>query len=110
MPYSTNYNSYATTVTINPSDNVVQVQQTQESDGLLSLTLTHFDGSSVTYNHVTQQNLTQSGTSTIQITSVATDTVTNTAVAPVTNPIQCQNCILQHVTEHVSLLQLLLGY
>jgi len=105
-----NYNGYATTVTINPSDNVVQVQQTQESNGLLTLTLTHFDGSSVTYKHVTQQNLAQSATSTIPLTSVVTNTVTNSAVTPVANPIQCQNCVLQHVTEHVSLLQLLLGY
>ena len=114
-PYSgnynnVNYNGYATTVTINSSDNVVQVQQTQESNDLLTLTLTHFDGSSVTYKHVTQQNLAQSATSTIPMTSVVTNTVMNSAVTPVTNPIQCQNCILQHVTDHVSLLQLLLGY
>jgi len=117
-PYGYNYNNYspysgnnyATTVTINPSDNVVRVQQAQESNGLTTLTLTHFDGTSTTYKHVTQQSLVQSGTSMIPATSIITNTVTNSAVAPVTSAVQCQNCVLQHVTEYVSLLQLLLGH
>lgn len=110
-PYYSNYNyNYATTVTVNPSDNVVRVQQTQESNGLMTLTLTHFDGTSNTYRHVIRQSLAQSATSTIPLTNIVTNTITNSAVTPVTSAVQCQNCILQHVTDHVSLIQLLLGY
>jgi len=104
------YNNYATTVTVNPSDDIVRVQQTQESNGLTTLTLFHFDGTSTTYNHVTQQNLAQSATSTIPMTGIVTNTITNSAVTPITSAVQCQNCILQHVTDYVSLLQLILGY
>ena len=110
-PYYSSYNNnYATTVTVNPSDDIVRVQQTQESNGLTTLTLFHFDGTSTTYNHVTQQNLAQSATSTIPMTSIVTNTITNSAVTPVTSAVECQNCILQHVTDYVSLLQLILGY
>lgn len=108
--YGNYNNNYATTITVNPSDNIVRVQQTQESNGLTTLTLFHFDGTSTTYNHVTQQNLAQSATSTIPMTGIVTNTITNSAVTPVTSAIQCQNCILQHVTDYVSLLQLILGY
>jgi hypothetical protein len=113
-PYYSSYNKYnsiyATTVTVNPSDDIVRVQQTQESNGLTTLTLFHFDGTSTTYNHVTQQNLAQSATSTIPMTSIVTNTITNSAVTPVTSAVECQNCILQRVTDYVSLLQLMLGY
>jgi len=109
-PYYGSYNNYVTTVTVNPNDNVVRVQQTQESNGLVTLTLTHFDGTSIMYRHVTQQNLAQSATSTIPATSIVTNTITNSVVAPITSAVQCQNCILQHVTDHVSILQLLLGH
>ena len=35
---------YYYTVTVDPSDNVVKIQQTQESNGLWTLVLTHYDG------------------------------------------------------------------
>ena len=110
------YNSYnygyrlANTITVKPTDNVVKVQQSQQSNGFYTLTLTHYDDTSITYNHVFQQSLAQSGTSTVQGSTTATNTITNSVVNPVTNTVACHQCIPQHVTEHVSLLQLILGY
>ena len=106
------YNSYTTTVTVNPSDNVVKVQDTQQTNGYLSaVVLTKADGSTVTYSNVFNDNLAQTGTSTYQSIVTQTSTVTQSALvatSSVTN-VACENCIPQHVTEYVSLLQLLLG-
>jgi hypothetical protein len=111
-PNSYNYGfHFANTMTIQPSDNVVQVQESQESNGFSTLVITHNDGTSFTYRHVFQQNLTQSG-STVAGTSTVTGTriVTNSVVNPVTTTVQCQRCVSQHVTEHVSLLQLIFNF
>jgi len=107
-----NYNAYTTTITVNPSDNVVTVQDTQQANGYLStVTLTKADGSTVTYSNVFNDNLSQTGTSTVQAIVTQTSTVTQTSMVPATTVtnVACDNCIPQHVTEHVSLLQLLLG-
>jgi hypothetical protein len=107
-----NYNLYTTTVTINPSDNVVNVQSTRQLNGYLStVVLTKADGTSVTYNDVFNNNLSQTGTSTVQVAVTQTSTVTQTMMVPATTVmnVSCTNCIPQHVTEYVSLLQLLLG-
>jgi hypothetical protein len=112
--YSNSYNygyHFVNTITIQPSDNVVRLQQSQESNGFSTLVLTHLDGTSFTYRHVFQQSLTQSGP-TVAGTSTVTGTsiVTNSAVTPVTATVQCQRCVLQHVTDHVSLLQLIFNF
>jgi hypothetical protein len=107
-----NYNAYTTSVTVNPSDNVVSVQDTQQTNGYLStVVLTKADGSTVTYSNVFNDNLSQAGTSTVQVAVTQTSTVTQTSMVPATTvmSVPCDNCIPQHVTEHVSLLQLLLG-
>jgi len=108
-----NYNSYTTTVTVNPSDNVIKVQDTQQSNGYLStLTLTKADGSVVTYSNVFNDNLAQTGTSTLQTIVTQTSTVTQATIVPTSSvtSVACDNCVPQNVTEHVSLLQLLLGF
>lgn len=107
-----NYNAYTTTVTINPSDNVVKVQDTQQPSGYLStVTLTKADGSTVTYSNVFNDNLSPAGTSTVQVAVTQTSTVTQSMMVPATTAmnVPCDSCIPQHVTEYVSLLQLLLG-
>jgi len=108
-----NYNYYTNTVTISPSSNVVNVQDTRQPNGYLStVVLTKADNSTVTYTNVFNDNLTPTGTSTIQSIVTQTSTVTQSALvatSSVTN-VACENCIPQHVTEHVSLLQLLLGF
>ena len=98
------------TVTVDPSDNIVKIQQTQESNGLWTMVLTHYDGTLDTYRHVYQMDLTQTGTSTVPGSVSMSNTVTNSVVSPVTFSVSCQACIPQHVTEHVSLLQLLFGF
>lgn len=101
---------YYSTVTVDPSDNVVKIQQTQESNGLWTMLLTHYDGSSDTYRHVYQMDLTQTGTSTVPGSVTMSNTITNSVVNPVTFSVPCQACIPQHVTDHVSLLQLIFGF
>ena len=104
-----NYNSYTYTVTVDPTDNVVKIDRTQESNGLWTLTLTHYDGTADTYRHVFSEDLTQSGVSSIQGVAAITDTMTSTVLNPMTLTVPCQNCIPQHVTVYVSILQLILG-
>jgi zinc ribbon protein len=102
--------SYGTTVTVTPGQQVVSVTRTQQSSGLESLTLTYLNGQSTTVQNVYNDNLTPSGAATVQSTAVVTNTVTNTITTPVTQTVPCHQCIPQHVTDHVSILQLLLGY
>ena len=107
-----NYNIYTTTVTITPSNNVVNVQSTVQPNGYLStLTLTMANGSTMTYTNVFNNNLSQTGTSTVQVMVTQTSTVTQTNMVPATTvmSVPCDNCIPQHVTRHVSILQMLLG-
>jgi len=102
--------SYGTTVNITPDQQVVSVTRNQQYSGLESLTLTYYNGQSTTIQNVYSDNLSQSGTSTVQTSSVVTNTVTNTITTPVTVTVPCQQCITEHVTEHVSILQLLFGF
>ena len=102
--------SYGTTVTISPSERVVSVTRAQQPSGLETLTLTHYDGHSTTVRNVYSDSLSQSGTSTVSSSVVVTNTVTNTITNPVTLTVPCQQCIPEHVTEHVSILQMLFGY
>ena len=107
-----NYNLYTTTVTISPSNNVVNVQATQQPNAYLStVTLTKADGSTTTYTNVFNNNLSQTGTSTVQVMVTQTSTVTQSTMVPATTAVNvpCDSCVPQHVTRHVSLLQLLLG-
>lgn len=101
-----NWSAYSTSVTVNPSDNFVNMQDTQEAGGYLSsLTLTRYDGTVVTYVHVVDNELTLTGTSTVQASATQTNTVTQTLSTVMNVP--CDKCIPQHVTEYVNVLQYL---
>ena len=102
--------SYGSTVTITPGQQVVSVTRAQQPSGLESLTLTYYNGQSSTIQNVYNDNLTPTGTTTVQSNAVVTNTITNTITTPVTQTVPCQQCIPEHVTEHVSILQLLFGY
>ena len=102
--------SYGSTVSITAGQQVVGVMRAQQPSGLESLTLTYYNGQSSTIQNVYSDNLTPSGTATVQSNAVVTNTVTNTITTPVTQTVPCQQCIPEHVTEHVSILQLLFGY
>ena len=107
-----NLNLYTTTVTISPSNNVVKVQGTMQPNGYLStVVLTLANGSTTTYTNVFNNNLSQTGTSTVQVTVTQTSTVTQTTMVPATTAmnVPCDSCVPQHVTRYESLLQLLLG-
>lgn len=105
------YGSYVNSVTVDPSQNVVRVDRTQQSAGLWTMTLWRYDGTSWSVNNVYSDNLAQTASSTVQTTVTQTSTILN----QVTNPqvtissVPCQSCIPQHVTERVSILQILLG-
>jgi len=102
--------SYGTTVTVTPSMNVVNVIRTQQGSSE-SLTLVYYNGQqSQTYQNVYVDNLAQSGVSSLPATTVVTNTIVNTIVNPVTQTVSCQQCIPTTVTDHVSILQMLLGY
>jgi len=102
--------SYGTTVTVTPAQQVVSVRRTQQYSGLETLTLTYLNGKSTIVRNVYSDNLSQSGTSTVQSNVVVTATVTSTITTPVTRTVPCHQCLPEHVTEHVSILQLLFGY
>ena len=99
-----------TTVNVSPSDNVVNVI-TNQQNGFESLTLVYANGQqSQTYNNVYVDNLAPNGVSTVPATAIVTNTIVNTVVNPVTQTVPCQQCVPMTVTDHVSILQLLLGY
>jgi len=98
------------TVTISAAQQVVSVTKTPQPMGLETLTLTYYNGQSITIQNVYHDNLTQNGTITIPSIVVATNTIVNTATTPVTETVPCYECVPEHVTEYVSILQLLFGY
>ena len=104
------YQQYVSTATIDPSDLVVKVDTTNEASGLITLTLTHYDGCQDVYRHVVSDDLTRGGVATVTGTATMTNTITNSAVNPVTNTVPCQACIPQDEVDYVSILGLLLGY
>ena len=109
-PYG--YNAYTTTVTVDPSDHFVKRQITQESGGLYSVTLTSYDGQTQVFRHVSSMDLTLTGTTNVEETVTLTNTSTNSIVNPETtvSQVPCDACMPQHITERVSILQLLLGF
>lgn len=104
------YNQYTGSATVDPSDQVVKVETTNEASGLITITLTHLDGTQDTYRHVVSEDLTRGAVTTVTGTITLTNTVTNSVVSPVTNTVPCQNCVAQDTVEYVSILGLLLGY
>lgn len=119
--YGNYASSYGTTVIVTPSMNVVSVTRTQQASNgygygyygsgfLESLTLAYYNGQSQSYQNVYADNLVQSGVSSIPGTTVVTNTIVNTIVNPVTQTVPCQQCVPITVTDHVSILQMLLGY
>lgn len=100
------------TVTIDPSDQYVKREIVSESGGLATVTLTSYDGQAQVFRHVVSYDLTKTGTSTVQATVTLANTYTNSIVNPATtvSTNDCQKCIPQQITEHVSILQMLLGF
>lgn len=106
------YTQYTTTIQIDSSDRYVKREIAQESGGLYSVTLTSYDGQAQIFRHVASMDLTLTGTANVEATGTETITLTNSVVNPQTtvSTVPCDKCIPQHVTERVSILQLLLGY
>ena len=105
-----NYQSYTGSATIDPSDMVVSVQTTNEANGLITLVLTHYDGTQDTYRHVVSDDLTRGASATVTTTSTVTNTLTSSIVNPVTNTVPCNACVPQDTVYYTSILGLLLGY
>jgi hypothetical protein len=102
--------SYGTTVTVSPSDNVVDVIRTQQGSSE-SLILVYYNGQkSQTYTNVYVDNLEPSGVSAVPASVTVTNTIVSTIVNPVTQTVPCSECVPMTITDHVSILQILLGY
>jgi len=102
--------TYGTTITVSPSDNVVNVIRTQTGYSE-SLVLVYYNGQqSQTYYNVYVDNLVQNGVSSMPGTTVVTNTVVSTIVSPMTETVPCNQCVPMTVTDYVSILQLLLGF
>jgi hypothetical protein len=105
-----NYQSYTGSATIDPSDQVVKVESTNEASGLISLTLTHYDGTQDTYRHVVSDDLTRGAAVTVTTSATITNTMTSSIANPVTNTTPCNACVQQDQVYYTSILGLLLGF
>ncbi|MGA2783972.1 MAG: zinc ribbon domain-containing protein [Candidatus Bathyarchaeia archaeon] len=107
------YNSYMQTTTIQPSQHIVSISQSQGPNNLETLTLTSYEGTVQTIQNVVDTSqLTQTGTATVSATAVITNTVVNSVVNPATTiyNVPCQTCVAQKATERVSILQIIFGF
>ena len=102
--------TYGTTVIVTSGQQVVGLVRKLQPSGLESLTLIDHNGKATTIQNVYSDDLSQSGTSAFQSSAVVTNTVTGTVTIAVTQTSQCHQCVPEQVTQHVSILQLLLGY
>jgi hypothetical protein len=106
------YNTYINTVTVSASDRIVSISDSQGPNGLEILTLTSYDGNVRTIQNVIDaSNLSQTGTTTVSGTTIVANTIVNTLFSPTTVafPVDCKQCVQQTVTEHISILQWILG-
>ena len=106
------YNTYTVTVNVDAAQRIIRVDRSQASYGLETITLWRDDGTSAgSYSNVVADTLDQTGSTTVQNTVAGTNTVVNTFTVPQTtvSSVSCQKCVPQHVTERVSILQIILG-
>jgi hypothetical protein len=100
-----------TTVTVTPQMQVVNVISSTGYNGLESLTLVYSNGQqSQPYSNVYNDQLQSGGTYSVPSIGTVTNTVTNTVMVPVNETVPCTGCVPTHVTEYVSLLQLIFGF
>jgi hypothetical protein len=110
-PWYNQWQYYGSTVTVTPQMQVVNVMSSIGYNGLESLTLVYSNGQqSQTYNNVYNDQLQQGGTYFAPSIGTVTNTVTNTVMVPVQETVPCTACVATHVTEYVSLLQLIFGF
>jgi hypothetical protein len=95
-----------TQIVIDVSDRIVKYDQVNEPGGTWTITTTSYSGQTQVYRGVCSLDLTYTGKATVQTTQIVvnTQTIPNVQVQQETIPTQ------QVVIEHVSLLQILLGY
>jgi len=90
---------------------VVNVMSSIGYNGLESVTLVYANGQqSQTYNNVYNDQLQPGGTYSVPSTATVNNTITNTVMVPVQETVPCTACVPTHVTQHVSLLQLIFGF
>jgi hypothetical protein len=110
-PWYYQWRSYSSTVTVTPQMQVVNVISSVGYNGLETVTLVYSNGQqSRTYRNVYNDQLQPGGTYSVPSTGTVTNTITNTVTVPVQETIPCTACVTTHVTEYVSLLQLIFGF
>jgi uncharacterized Zn finger protein (UPF0148 family) len=107
--YVNSFNSGNTIV--DPSDHVIRVDYVNEPGGTYSVTLYTYEGQQMVFRAVYGYDLTRTGTAQVQGQG---QVLITPVVTPVPTPMQnVQQQQVKHsnvITEHVSILQILLGY
>lgn len=107
--YVNSFNSGNTIV--DPSDHIIRVDYVNEPGGTYTVTLYSYEGQQMVFRQVFGYDLTRTGTAQVQGQGQTLVTPVVTPVAtPVQNVQQQQVTRSEVITEHVSILQILLGY
>jgi len=100
------YGYGTTTITVDISDKIIRYDQVNEQGGTWTITLTSINGQTTVYRGVCSFDLTYTGQATVTTSQV----VVNTQAIPNTQVVTQPVTHTEVITEHVSILQMLLGY
>jgi hypothetical protein len=101
VPYTYYDKAPGTTITIDPVDQIVQMQQTRGPDNTWVITLTSYDGTQVVHRDITSYDLTKTGKATV--------TVNKTVSTPYTETVPQQVTKDEQIKLHVNLISLIFG-
>jgi len=104
-PYYVPYNYYdqaaGSTVTVDPVDQIIQMQQTRGPDNSWVITLTSYDGTQVVHRDITSYDLTKTGKATVK--------ANKTVSTPYTEQVPQQVTKQEAIKVRVSLINLIFG-
>jgi hypothetical protein len=104
-PYYVPYNYYdqaaGSTITVDPVDQIVQMQQTRGPDNSWVITLTAYDGTQVVHRGITSYDLTKTGKATVK--------ANKTVSTPYTEQVPQQVTKQEAIKVRVSLINLIFG-
>jgi hypothetical protein len=101
VPYTYYDKAAGTTITVDPVDQVVQMQQTRGPDNTWVITLTDYDGSQVVHRNITSYDLTKTGQATVK--------ANKTVSTPYTEQVPQQVTKDEQIKVRVNLINLIFG-
>jgi hypothetical protein len=101
VPYTYYDQAAGSTVTVDPVDQIVQMQQTRGPDNSWVITLTSYDGTQVVHRDITSYDLTKTGRSTVKANKTVSTPYTETVPQQVTKN--------EEVKVRVNLINLIFG-